>query len=570
MYNLKNIKDNRPFKKDKGAIELTRDLICLSIQIDESWTLRVNGQDFKGSKLYELVAALLQLEKEKISKQRGNSERRLVIWVQSLNFYHYFFKEFKEDLIENKFCKFNKRTGKPEQRIQKLTGKHLEFRDFNIMANEEKEWTVEEIESRILSYQNKGLKNWFQLDYSFAHCQLKLFYKRFKREELDIMWKETKEDRRIPSKEFYDVITKKSSKSSLIGFDPGLKLQVLRTVKSFDIRSAFNGQFVRANDFPIGAIYKVEPTWDQVRSLVNENKWFILVMKSEQKVPVPSWLDGRFKEDYYEYVVGNYDYLTLRKIGFKLSNFNWKLAAVWTTDKIGYLNKEFRAKIVEVYNEKEKLKAQGKVEESKEVKAITEVLYGKGLQVNSYQDSKAIRTKYMAKHGADYVMPQFSYHALQRTRYELALMLEKTGFEWAVAWDTDGIKTINANAEQVFSIRNQEIKKENSIAGFPNTNIGTWKNEGSFNYFIQFSNKVYAYSKIEDNEEKLVCKFAGCRKSAIEKLINETKDIDGFFDWAGSGDFKIKDGIRKRVYYKDTLSFKEEFYDYTPGMEEEI
>jgi hypothetical protein len=38
------------------------------------------------------------------------------------------------------------------------------------------------------------------------------------------MWKETKEDLRIPPKEFYDVITKKSSKSSLIGFDQGLKL----------------------------------------------------------------------------------------------------------------------------------------------------------------------------------------------------------------------------------------------------------------------------------------------------------------------------------------------------------
>lgn len=567
MYNLKNIRDNHPFKKDKGTIELTRDLICLSIQIDESWTLRVNGENFKGIHLYELSAALLKLEEEKKSKQKGNKIRRLVIWVQSLNFYHHFFKEFKEDLVENRFCKFNKRTGKPEERIQKLVGEHLEFRDFNIMANEEKEWTVEEIENRILGYQNKGLKNWFQLDYSFAHCQLKLFYKRFTREELDMMWKETKEDLRIPPKEFYDVITKKSSKSSLIGFDPGLKLQVLRTVKSFDIRSAFNGQFVRANDFPIGQIHKIEPTWDNVRTLINEDKWFILVMKADQKVPVPSWLDGRFKENnIYEYVIGNYDYLTLRKIGFKLSNFNWKLAAIWTTDKTGYLNKEFRAKIVQLYNEKENLKAIGKTEEAKETKAITEVLYGKGLQVNQYEDSRAIRNKYMVKHGSDYVMPQFSYHALQKTRYELALMLERTGFEWAVAWDTDGIKTINANAEQIFSKRNQEIKKENSIAGFPNTNIGTWKNEGSFDHFIQFSNKVYAYNK----EDKLVCKFAGCRKSAIENLIQNTKDIDAFFEWAASGSFTVKDGIRRRVYYTDTLTFKEEYCDYTPGMEEEI
>jgi hypothetical protein len=37
----------------------------------------------------------------------------------------------------------------------------------------------------------------------------------------------------------------------------------------------------------------------------------------------------------------------------------------------------------------------------------------------------------MVKHGSDYVMPQFSYHALQKTRYELALMLERTGLNWA-------------------------------------------------------------------------------------------------------------------------------------------
>ncbi len=564
---LLSIRDNQPFKR--GQVELMRDLICLEIRIDESWVLRVNGVNQNGQKLYQLAAALNQIEKEKREKQRGEKERRLVVWVGSLNFFQYFFLEFRSGWEFNKFIKFNKRKGQKEERLQKMIGKDWELRDFNLMVNKDKEYSVEEMEEKIRKYQTAGLRNWFTLDYSFAHCQMKLFYNGFKEEERMEMWRETKEGQRLPSKEFYDVITKKASKSGLIGFDYGLKKMPLGTVKSFDIRSAYNGQFVRGDDFPIGEIKKIkEPNWNIVRELIENEKWFILVMKSEEKLNVPAWIDGKYSQDgFYEYVIGNYDYMTLKKIGFKLSTFNWKLGDVYTCDQTGYLNYAFRTRIVELFEKKEELKLQGDKDSAAELKAITEVLYGKGLQANDYKDSADLRKKYTVKYGTHYVMPQYSYHALQRTRYELVLMLERTGFEWAVAWDTDGIKTIEAGAEQIFSQRNQEIRKELVKAGFKNTSIGTWKFEGTFKYFIQFSNKVYAYSK-DGND--LVCKFAGCRESAVKKLIEEVKDIDAFFEWAAGSSFKVKDGIRKRIYYKDTLRFEEKFFDYVPGEEEEL
>ena len=81
--------------------------------------------------------------------------------------------------------------------------------------------------------------------------------------------------------------------------------------------------------------------------------------------------------------------------------------------------------------------------------------------------------------------------------------------------DTDGIKTQHPDSAAIFEQRNKEIREENARAGFINTEIGLWKHEGLYPRFIQFGNKVYAY---EDGGE-LVCKFAGCLKSAWKEYF---------------------------------------------------
>lgn len=302
-------------------------------------------------------------------------------------------------------------------------------------------------------------------------------------------------------------------------FSPNIQNQLIKDVYSYDISSAYNSQFIRGNDFPIGKITLTDNS--ELSSLIKENKWFLLVMASEYKIEnMPQWITPYEQDEVYYYIIGNYDYKCLQLLGLKLNSIdkNWKIYRLYNCEETGYLKSKFREELNSLYNERQALKRLGNKEE-KIKKQIAEVLYGKGVQSRNFNSNSEISHFYRRTN--NYIDAQISLHALQRTRYEIILMLSRLNWSY-IACDTDSIKTQNPMAAQVFEERNREIEKENIEAGFE-TKIGLWKFEGLYPNFIQYGNKVYAY----EHNNKIECKFAGCLTKASESFFSNLSLKEG-------------------------------------------
>jgi hypothetical protein len=89
--------------------------------------------------------------------------------------------------------------------------------------------------------------------------------------------------------------------------------------------------------------YKVDGK--ELSSLIKENRWFFLVMKSEVKIEaMPRWFspyireigEGEIKEiEGYYYFFENYDYKVLKLLGLSLNSFKesgWRIYALYTCD----------------------------------------------------------------------------------------------------------------------------------------------------------------------------------------------------------------------------------------------
>lgn len=521
---LLKIRENKPYKDRNSNIEFLRDWCCLFFEDDLSWQFYLNGEIKKGSNLITLRYFLRDIIKEKQAHSKTDKERRLVIWTNSLSSLKNYILTIENDLsihLIEKFC-----AGKKQIIVDLIFNKDLEFRNFDLISGE----TIEEVKqtygfdskginimvSFLKKKETQGLKGWNQIRYTFSNNNLKIFYKRFSPEVMKELYYE--QIRRVPSLNVYQTLAA-ANKSGVMFFDPNIQSQLIKNVYSYDISSAYNSQFIRGNDFPIGKIYKTNN--NELPTLIKENKWFMFAMISEYKIQgLPRWITPYEKDGYYYYIIGNYDYKCLQELGIKLSSIdkNWKIYSVYECDTIGYLNTNFRKELNNLYNERQSLKRMG-LKEEKIKKQIAEVLYGKGIQKRELSCNSEI-FKFYKTHN-NYIDAQISFHALQRTRYEIVLMLSRLNWSY-IACDTDSIKTQNPAAPQIFEERNKEIMKENLEAGF-NTKIGLWKFEGLYPHFIQFGNKVYAY---EENS-KIKCKFAGCLTNASEDYFKKLSLEEG-------------------------------------------
>ena len=362
----------------------------------------------------------------------------------------------------------------------------------------------------------QGLKGWGSIRYTAANNNLKLFYRNFTKEQLtELQYENIK---RTPSYEFYQVL-QEASKAGVIMVDKNTQNKMINNVYSYDISSAYNSQFVRGDDFPIGKVKKIDTS--ELLRLYNEDKWFLLVMISEVPIDnVPDWLTAYEQNGMYYYIIGNYDYKCLKLMGANLSRISkdWKKHKLFTCEETGRLNEAVRMELNNLYKQRQYLKSIGSKEE-KIYKQIAEVLYGKGIQKRTFNGNSEIATSY--KQPNKYICAQISYHALQRTRYEIISMLDRLNWSY-VACDTDSIKTQNPAAPQLFEERNREILAENQAAGI-DSKIGLWKAEGLYPNFIQYGKKVYAY----EQDGKIECKFAGCPISAWKNYFKAMSKEEG-------------------------------------------
>lgn len=516
---LLKVRENRVYKDRTDNVEFLRDWCCLYFNDNLEWELFLNDEIIKGEDILPLCNLFKQIIKEKEKAHRiKTNQRRLVIWVNRLSILRNYVVNLGKDMQISKMEKF--RQGRMEYCIDKITNCDLEFRSFDLISGENLDELIATYKLRnkgvqaMVEYLRKreeqGLKGWNQLRYTLSNNNLKLFYRKFNDDTLDELRNELM--RRRPSLEFYQILME-APKTGVMFYYPEIQNKMLKQVNSFDINEAYGSQFIRGDDFPIGKVKRIDPS--MLSTLYNENKWFLLVMAAEEEVKMlPNWIKPIYKNDEIYYVIGNYDYKIIRMCGLKLSSLSnkWTKYKLFTCEETGYLNQKIRDEIAHLYGKRQYLKLQGDPEE-KTYKQLIKVLYGKGIQKRHLATNSDIFAYY--NRPSAYIDAQISYHALQRTRYELMSMLYRINGEY-VACDTDSIKTRNPMAPREFEKRNEEIMEENKKAGFPNTKIGLWKFEGCYDNFIQFGNKVYAY---EENRQ-IKCKFAGCLVKASEAYFS--------------------------------------------------
>lgn len=554
--------NNKPWgsrNKNEKNVEFLRDLCLLDIDDNMNWTLFLNDEAEKGSSLTKLRKLIQDLIKQKEQRRKNKTkQRRLVIWTSRLNLFYVYCQFLDKGLNTDIINKF--REGRYEEQVMDVYNQNLEFRNFELISGE----MIEDINNTysfgltnrigimkafIEMRQEQGLKDWTQLRYTFANNSLKLFYREagFSEQTKSRMrYEGLKRKPSLPLSQIYD----QASKAGVLLINKNIMGKVIENVYAEDINEAYNSQFVRCDDFPIGKIYKTE--LNQFAALVKANKWFLLVMVSEYEIEkMPPWIKPyKFDDGNYYYIIEQYDYIGLTKIGLKITTIDkeWKKYKLYTCDEVGYLDWFFRKRIVKRYGQRRYLKKLGDPRE-KIIKAQFKFLYGKGLQKRNFSSNREIDEYYHQDNS--YVNQIIAYHAMAKNRVEILEMLNRLDQNY-VSCDTDGIKTQHPNAAAIFAQRNNEIKEENAKAGFINTEIGLWKHEGLYPRFIQFGNKVYAY---EDSGE-LVCKFAGCLKSAWKEYF-KGDDLEVVFYLLESCDIAIPKGIVKRSLQ---LNEHKEFY----------
>lgn len=551
--------ENRPYKvKDnyrESNLEFLRDFCCVYIGIDLKCEMYLNGEVKKELGLKKLKGIMANLIKQKEKRRRNKeNDRRLVIWVNQLNLFFTYVQFLGKDLKVNKFSKFVE--GKNEILIDSVYNKDLEFRNFDLIAGEsvrEVNLTYSFKENSMLNVmvdflkmrQEQGLKTWVELRYTFANNCNKLFYREFSEEDLKLMkYESIKRRPSLSLSQFIDA----APKGGVIYHNSINLKQMRHNVYSYDINSAYDAQFVLGNDFPIGRVYKVDLA--ELPNLIKEDKWFVLVMASNYEISeMPKWLKPYEYNGEFYYIFGNYDYKCLKLMGAKITTIdkNWRKHALYTCEETGYLNNAFRAKLVDIYNTRQYLKQIGDPKE-KILKSQSKFIYGKGLQKRSFESNDQIM-KYH-HYATSYVNQLVAFHALQRNRYELILMLDRLDYVYN-STDTDCIKSENPMAPQKFEERNKEIKELLAAAGFPDTKIGLWKFEGLYPNFIQYANKVYAY---QTRENKIECKFAGCLQEAWQDYFNGLTLEEGLAILE-SGNVKIPQGCVRHSLQIDKDGF---------------
>lgn len=534
---------NPPYKERGSAVEFLRDCCCLYIDDGLNWEFYLNGDIEKGSELSRLKSLINSIVKVKEKRRRNEDrERRIVIWTNNLTRIRVYIQLINSDLIPEFRTQFSK--GRIRKYVSIIHNRDLEFRSFDQLSGENLKGTKETYNIKeegvmaMIKYlrmkEDQGFQGWVQIRHTQAYMSLKSFYKRFNEEEKkELRYEQLK---RIPSFEVYQIL-EAATKAGILFINLEKQNKLINNVYSHDISSAYNSQFIRGNDFPIGRIKKTDVS--QLSTLYKEDKWFLLVMVSEYPIErMPRFILPTEKDDKFYYVIGNYGYKCLRTLGLKLNQIdkNWRKFKLFTCEETGYLNYRFREELNNLYNERQYLKSIGSKEE-KIVKQIAEVLYGKGIQKRDFKGNTEIQNFYN-NHDNAYVGMQISFHALQRTHFEIISMLNRLNWSF-IACDTDSIKTQNPAAPQIFEERNKEILEENRAAGF-DTRIGLWKFEGLYPNFIQFGNKVYAY----EYEGKINCKFAGCLKEASQAYFDKISIGEGIKELQNP-ELQIPNGIVK-------------------------
>lgn len=292
----------------KADVEYLRDICLLEITDEMEWKLFLNGEVEEGKTFTEFKALIDSLIKTKEKRRKNfDKERRLVIWTSRLSLFNVYVRMVGDDLAPTVITKFI--NGRIEQVVMSVSNKHLEFRNFDLIAGEpvkdvnltysfNSKTNIGTMKAFIEMRIEQGLSDWNQLNYTMANNSVKLFYRDFSAQTKQRLRFEIL--KRVPTLELTQYFDN-SAKGGVLLCNKSIMNRVITNVYAGDVNEAFNAQYVRGDDFPIGKPRKVDPT--QLKTLIKEDKYFFMVIKSSEVLNLPPWVKPYMFEDNYYYMI---------------------------------------------------------------------------------------------------------------------------------------------------------------------------------------------------------------------------------------------------------------------------
>lgn len=554
MDNLLAIRYNRPWKQKNGpGYGYFRDLVIFYFYVEKNNAdVYINGKYYYDITRRQAIDMINEIKAQRKKQTKLYESNKTVIWVNSLKLFQSEFEGYEHSIFMRRGVKT----------ISNIYDDEVEIRNFDVISNEDNVFNLakslgidvktKQVDIMRLYFKmlnDNGLEGWWKINYSYAHCMKRIFSKGLKGDD------KLRRLNSIPNMETYKLI-QRANKAGGIGFIKDYKKKLITNVSGRDISSAYPGQFVRQK-MPIGKFRAASNLFQEWIKAKKEDKAYLLEVFTDKEIDCAGLIRYDEKKDKYVYVFTDWDIKIIDLFGIKLNDYGAFLNKLYIADEKDYLDYNLRQRFVQYYDEKQKYKNVNP-EAYFVKKTALDIQYGKGIQNHEFEKGGDIYTKYKYEH----ILPQWSLWACAATRYELALGLLNTN---PIAWDTDGIKFFTEMKNDFFERRNEELKELNRLAGFK-SDIGTWKDEGCYDYFMQIARKVYAYYK--DGEFK--CVFAGCCKPAWVMYFKDMELIDRFKDMAAPHFFIPSEYLPKVEYVLIDGEVKIKSYHYSPGVEDNV
>ena len=277
----------------------------------------------------------------------------------------------------------------------------------------------------------------------------------------------TKKSSIMSVKTFYDMLC--GNKSGILWSKNFNTLN--HNITQYDKSSAYSSVMVNDNKFPIG---KITPSCGDyallnLNTALKHDKWVKVVFDKDAVLPKNLDLfrdldDDRVAMEYWDIKDCSYDLVQICKK-------NKGKFTVYRTSETGYLCKEYRDKIVEIYTQKQQLQKGDFYRDY--AKAKLELIYGKGLQERTFnRDIEVMSYLYRPE---NYINPAMAMHCSAAVRYELRRALMENNITYC---DTDSIHGVDSKQfRDNVKKYNAEIMEKNARAGYTELKIGVFELE---------------------------------------------------------------------------------------------
>lgn len=301
----------------------------------------------------------------------------------------------------------------------------------------------------------------------------------------------------------------RASAAGVLFTNDNYRYKYLKNVYDYDMDSCYTSQLF-ADCFPLGELKRVKWDLNTFSKLWNSDYWYIVQGVSDKEYYSLQYRPVRQNGKYY-YTLTPWDFKGFVALG--INPFSWDIA--WNyiayTSKVGMLNHNYLDWLMKLHELKS---SAGTEAERKLYKDTLNFIIGKGHSVYLSEMNNHVRWYLDPKH---YMCPQFSITAYSRARYNAIRLMNSVGMDNTIAIVTDCIRTPDSRITVAMEAENEQTKAYMQRIGYGGTSLGLWKYTNDID-FIQFTNNVYFYSKMKNNELVLKPVFSGCNSMKFDQL----------------------------------------------------